>query len=58
MTFDGVYDGYKLSEVEVTAWDSHPSVLAHNLIAQRLYHQLVEKELPVLSQGTATETRP
>ena len=32
-----VYDGYELDTVRIAEWDQHPSVLGHQLIADRLY---------------------
>jgi D-alanyl-lipoteichoic acid acyltransferase DltB (MBOAT superfamily) len=42
--FDGLYDNYKTSDISVTTWDPHPSVLGHRLVADRLYQHLVGQE--------------
>jgi hypothetical protein len=53
--FDGLYDNYKTSDISVTAWDPHPSVLGHRLVADRLYKHLVEEASLTPSQNISTE---
>ena len=37
MTLDGVYGNHPQKEIALAAWDEHPNVLGHQLIADRLY---------------------
>jgi hypothetical protein len=41
---DNVYNNHKLSEVQLSGWDTHPNALGHRLIAQKLYEFLLQRE--------------
>jgi hypothetical protein len=53
--FDGLYDNYEMSDISVTAWDPHPSVLGHRLVADRLYKHLVDQEFRTPSQNISSD---
>lgn len=38
-----VYDGYNERDLQLAAWDKHPNALGHELIAARLYKELVAR---------------
>jgi hypothetical protein len=50
------YDGYDSSRIIVAPWDTHPSVLGHRLLAERLYKALKENEAlsTLLALGSST----
>lgn len=47
LNLSGAYGGYGLDVLKVAPWDDHPSVLGHRLIAERLYHVLLQNEGPL-----------
>jgi len=44
LNLDGVFDGYDIKELRVAPWDLHPNKLGHQLIADRLYEEMVKNE--------------
>jgi hypothetical protein len=38
-----VYDGYSEKDLQIASWDKHPNALGHELIAARLYKELVAR---------------
>ncbi|MCB1677428.1 MAG: hypothetical protein KDI16_01955 [Halioglobus sp.] len=37
-----VYGSHPIEQVQLTEWDFHPNALGHNLVAQRLYRELLD----------------
>ena len=37
LDLSGVYDGHEPEELQIAAWDDHPNVIGHQLVAERLY---------------------
>jgi len=54
MTLDGVYGDYPQHELALAAWDEHPNVLGHQLIAERLYTVFMENR----EQNLGAENKP
>ena len=48
MTLEGAYGERPREEVALAAWDEHPNVLGHQLLAERLYSVLTENAEHVL----------
>ena len=48
MTLDGAYGDYPQHELALAAWDEHPNVLGHQLIAERLYTVFMENKGGIL----------
>jgi len=44
LNLEGAYDGFDEERVALAPWDQHPSVLGHQLIARKLYQQILENE--------------
>lgn len=49
-----VYGAHDAADLRVAPWDNHPNALAHELIADRLYHELADS--PILA--TADDPAP
>jgi hypothetical protein len=41
---DDVFVGHDLATLRIADWDSHPNQLGHQLIAEKLYSKLIEKD--------------
>ncbi|MCI0599704.1 MAG: hypothetical protein L0Y60_09300 [Beijerinckiaceae bacterium] len=52
---NNVYGTYKLTEIQVTPWDTHPSPLGHKLIANKIYEFLVQREPQLLVKRAVGE---
>ena len=41
LDWSDVYDGYDFGAVRVSPWDHHPNTFGHELIAQRMFHDMM-----------------
>ena len=44
-----VYGGYEAAEIRLAAWDSHPNILGHRLLADAVYRFLRDREPQIAS---------
>jgi len=44
MDLNGVYDGHETMSIRIEPWDRHPNTLGHQLIADRLYQEMIKNE--------------
>lgn len=51
------YDGYSQEALQIRPWDNHPNALAHSLIADRLYRELLKKPELLKLELSAAATR-
>jgi hypothetical protein len=48
MTAEGVFDGQPAEKIQVAPWDGHPTPFGHELIAERLYGELMRENAGAL----------
>lgn len=64
LDLSGAYQGHSSAAIHVAEWDSHPNVLGHQLVADRLHAELIEHaeelglDLPASSAITAESLHP
>jgi hypothetical protein len=55
MRLENVFAGYNLADVQVTPWDSHPSAFGHQLLANKFYEFLLQREPQLFVKKVKTE---